>query len=145
MQRSRIGFVVLLASFLSAGCGTCGARFSTAELENTYWKLVRLGDHPVIVGPGGREPHLRLVSEGRKAQGFAGCNQLLGTYELEAQKLRFAHLATTRMACPDGMEAEQVFLSALESTARWNILGEHLELYDSGGTLLARFEARTMK
>ena len=49
------------------------------------------------------------------------------------------------MACPDGMEPEQAFLSALESTARWNILGEHLELYDSGGTLLARFEARTMK
>jgi len=145
MQLSRIGLVVLLVSFLGAGCGTCGARFSTAELENTYWKLVRLGDQPVMVGSGRGEPHLRLVSEGRKAQGFAGCNRLLGAYELEGQTLRFAHLATTRMACPDGMEAEHIFLSALESTARWNILGEHLELYDSGGTLLARFESRTMK
>ncbi len=145
MRMSRIGLVVLLVSFLSTGCGTCGARFSTAELENTYWKLVRLGDQPVIVSPGRQEPHLRLVSEGRKAQGFAGCNRLLGAYELEGQKLRFAHLATTRMACPDEMEPEHAFLRALESTARWNILGEHLELYDSGGTLLARFEARTMK
>lgn len=145
MRRSRIGLVVLLMSFLSAGCGTCGARFSTAALENTYWKLVRLGDQLVIVSPGRPEPHLRLVSEGRKAQGFAGCNGLLGTYELEGQTLRFTHLATTRMACPDGMEPEHTFLSALESTTRWNILGEHLELYDSGGTLLARFEARAMK
>jgi len=145
MRRSGIGFVVLLVSFFGAGCGTCGARFSTAALENTYWKLLRLGDQPVIVSSDRPEPYLRLVPEGRKAQGFAGCNQLLGTYELEGQKLRFVHLATTRMACLDGMEPEQAFLSALESTARWNILGEHLELYDSGGTLLARFEAGTMK
>ena len=145
MRLSRIGLVVLLVSFFGAGFGPCGARLSTAELENAYWKLVRLGDQPVIVSPGRQEPHLRLDAEGRKAQGFAGCNRLLGVYELEGQKLRFAHLATTRMACPDGMEPEQAFLSALESTARWNILGEYLELYDSGGTLLARFEARVMK
>ncbi|MGH7381543.1 MAG: hypothetical protein ACREKR_04850 [Candidatus Methylomirabilales bacterium] len=76
MQRSRIGLVVLLVSFFGAGCGTCGARFSTAELEYTYWKLVRLGDQPVIVSPGRPEPYLRLVPEGRRAQGFAGCNRL---------------------------------------------------------------------
>ena len=29
---------------------TCGARFDTAPLENSYWKLTRLGDAPVLVG-----------------------------------------------------------------------------------------------
>jgi copper homeostasis protein (lipoprotein) len=36
---------------------TCGARFATEPLENTYWKLTRLGDTPVTVASQQREPH----------------------------------------------------------------------------------------
>ena len=36
---------------------TCGARFATEPLENTYWKLTRLGETPVTVAPQQREPH----------------------------------------------------------------------------------------
>ena len=124
---------------------TCGPWVSTAELENTHWKLIRLGDQPILVSAGRPEIHVRLVREGRRVQGFAGCNRLVGGYELGGQDLRFVGLATTRMACPEGMEQEQAFLKALEATARWNILSKHLELYGSGGELLARFESRYME
>ena len=124
---------------------TCGPWVSTPELENTYWKLVRLGDQPMLVSAGRPEIHLRLVREGRKVQGFAGCNRLVGGYELGGQDLRFVGLATTRMACQEEMELEQAFLKALGATARWNILSKHLELYGSGGELLARFESRYME
>lgn len=120
---------------------TCGLRFSTARLENTYWKLVRLGNAPVTVADTRREPHLRLVPEGMRVQGFGGCNRFFGGYELKGQNLRFNKMGMTRIACIDGMDQEQAFLKALEATVRWNILGEHLELYGSGGELLARFEA----
>ncbi len=30
---------------------SCGARFATEPLENTYWKLTRLGDMAVTVAP----------------------------------------------------------------------------------------------
>lgn len=40
------------------------------------------------------------------------------------------------------MEQEQDFLKALDSTARWKILGEHLELYTTISELLARFESK---
>ena len=33
---------------------TCGARFATEPLENTYWKLTRLGDAPVTVASSNR-------------------------------------------------------------------------------------------
>ena len=124
---------------------TCGKPFSPSELEETYWKLVQLGKNPVLVAPNRVEIHLRLDRQGRRAQGFAGCNRFIGGYELEGQSLRFLQLATTRMACPDGMEQEQAFLKALESTTGWNILGEHLELYSQGGELLARFKSKSMK
>jgi hypothetical protein len=43
------------------------------------------------------------------------------------------------------METEQAFLAALAQVRSWKILGQHLEVFDSSGTLLARFEARSMK
>jgi heat shock protein HslJ len=78
-------------------------------------------------------------------QGFAGCNRLLGSYELKGEKLKFGRMASTRMACQNGMELEASFMQALESTVIWKIEGEHLELSDSKGTLLARFESRYLK
>ena len=39
---------------------TCGSRFATEPLENTYWKLTRLGDTAVTVASQQREPHFIL-------------------------------------------------------------------------------------
>ena len=61
---------------------TCGARFATEPLENTYWKLTRLGDTPVTGGQKQREPHVILNSETRRVGRSGGCNRLVGSYEL---------------------------------------------------------------
>ena len=114
-------------------------------LENTYWKLTRLGDQPVQVAAGQGEPHMILQSESHRVGGSGGCNRLIGGYELEGERLTFGRLATTRMACPQGMETEDAFLGALEKVKTWRILGQHLELYDPAGYLLARFEAKPME
>ncbi len=138
--------VLMVERFMNVWPGEgCGRRFSTAQLENTYWKLIRLGDEPVIGSPDRREAHIRLNSNGRRVEGSATCNTLLGGYELEGQELRFTGLATTRMFCPGGMDQEQAFLKALAAVATWNIVGDHLDLYDAGGPLLARFGARPAK
>jgi heat shock protein HslJ len=49
------------------------------------------------------------------------------------------------MACVQGMETENAFLEALGKVAKWKIIGQHLELFDASGKLVARFEARHMK
>jgi len=116
-----------------------GAGTAPAGIVGTSWRLVRLGADPVAVPEGGRAPYLLLSREGKRVEGYAGCNRVMGTYELEGKKLRFGPLAATKMACP-GMEGEQAFLKALEATASWEMLGSSLELYDAGGRLLARFE-----
>jgi heat shock protein HslJ len=54
-------------------------------------------------------------------------------------------MASTRMACRQGMDLESAFMQALEATAKWKIAGEHLELTDSKGALVARFESRYLK
>ena len=78
-------------------------------------------------------------------QGFSGCNRLMGSYELKEEKLTFVPMASTRMACRHGMELESAFMQALEAAAKWKIEGEHLELTDSKGALVARFESRYLK
>jgi copper homeostasis protein (lipoprotein) len=124
---------------------TCGPGFSTAVLENTYWKLVRLGNEPVILGAGDKQPYITLMTQGNRVKGFAGCNRLMGSYELKGESLKFGRMASTRMACQIGMELETSFLQALESTVNWKIEGEHLELSDLKGALVARFESLYFK
>jgi copper homeostasis protein (lipoprotein) len=124
---------------------TCGARFATEPLENTYWKLTRPGDTSVTVTPQQREPHFILNAQTRRVGGSGGCNRLMGGYELKGDALTFSQMAATRMACPQGMDTEKAFLDALGQVKKWKIAGQHLELFDAAGKLVARFEARHIK
>ena len=124
---------------------TCGARFSTAPLENTYWKLTRLRGTPVSVAAKQRESHFVLDSKTKRIAGSGGCNRFTGTYERNGDRLTLGNLAMTFMACPEGMETERDFLGVLEQVRSWKILGNHLELIDGSGNLLARLEAGAPK
>ena len=137
---------LLVERFASLWPGeTCRARFATERLENTYWKLVRLRNEPIVIAPDQREPHIVPHAEDRRVAGSGGCNRLLGGYRLDDERIAFEGLASTMMACVAGMEQEQAFLDALRDATRWRVLGSHLELFGSDGALLARLEARHMK
>jgi heat shock protein HslJ len=118
---------------------------STASLENTYWRLVRIGTQAVKVAPQQREPYLTLQPQQMRVTGYGGCNQMTGRYSLNGQKLTFSQVAGTMMACVHGMQEEQAFYKALTSTARWQIVGERLQLYDASGRSVAQFQSRYPK
>lgn len=120
---------------------TCSARLSSAPLENTYWKLTRLGGKSVTVAPKQHEPYFVLDNKSKRIAGSGGCNRFTGTYQQNSDRLLFGKMAMTFMACPEGMETERDFAAALEQVRSWKILGEQLELYDGSGGFLARFEA----
>jgi copper homeostasis protein (lipoprotein) len=123
---------------------TCGARMTVSELQDTYWKLTRLGDEPVIIEPQQREPHLVLRSDGQ-VTGFAGCNQLTGPYTVDGSMISFGALAMTQRACLQGMETEAAFAKALHATVGFRLLAHHLELLDEAGDVVARLEARELR
>ncbi len=83
---------------------SCGARMATADLENTYWRLTRLEEDSVIPVDGQREPHLILRSQEHRASGSDGCNRFFGGYRLDANRLVFDTLASTKMAYAAGMD-----------------------------------------
>ena len=123
--------------------GTEGAAVTanSAELRGTYWKLTAVGTTPVNVADNQREPHLILQPDS-KVNGSGGCNRMFGSYELNGDALVFSGIGSTKMACQDGMDVETSFLPALQRVARWRITGQRLELLDTAGAVVARFDAK---
>lgn len=121
---------------------SCGSPFADAALTNTRWRVTRLDDQPVTVPDGGEAPHLRLHPGDSRVTGFAGCNQVMGRYELgENGNLQFPQLASTLMACPDTGEQEQRLMRALEAVTGFEIDGSHLMLRDDQGATRVYLEA----
>ena len=115
------------------------------SLTDTYWKLTEIDGQPAALGAGGRELHLVLASEGVRIHGFSGCNRFTGNYVLSESQLRLTPLATTRMACREGMEQEQRFLDALGAVIRFSIRGDSLTFYTGDERRILRFHAIALK
>lgn len=120
---------------------TCGQLGHNESLLNTYWKLTRLNEEPIEVYDNQREPSLILASEENRLSGSDGCNRIMGSFQLREDKLKFSRIASTMMACPQGMETAQAVHFMLEKVRYWQIEGQHLELADVDGNVMARFEA----
>ncbi len=92
------------------------------------WRRVGsyVGDRPVT---------LSFTSEG-KVNGFAGCNNFMGTYTLEGNTLKMGPLASTRMAClsPEAQAQETTFLEQLKGQPKFTAIGGTLTLILSDGT-----------
>jgi putative lipoprotein len=118
-----------------------GSRHRPAKLEGREWSLVELGGKPANASLDGKTPNLLLNANDRRLSGSGGCNRLVGGYELRGQSLHFTPAGLTRMACPEHlMTQEQAFVTALQSTTSYRIVGDTLELSDSS-QVLARFKS----
>jgi putative lipoprotein len=86
---------------------------------------------------------IEIAADGKVA-GKGGCNGFGGTATIAGDKISFASLVATRMACPPAvMDQETKFLSALNDARRWMIDDQRgkLILFDSSNReilLLAR-------
>jgi heat shock protein HslJ len=110
------------------------------QLSGTYWKLLEIEGKPIVTPQGQKDAHMLLASDDSAVHGFAGCNNFFGQYSSSGEALTFSGLGSTMMACPEGMDAEAVFLRVLGETTRAVIDGKYLQLY-AEGRLLARLEA----
>jgi copper homeostasis protein (lipoprotein) len=125
--------------------GTCPARFTPATLENTVWKLTRLGDQAVAqAGNPRQEPSLTFEADTGHFSGSGGCNRFIGTYHVSGTGMALTSAGTMK-ACPGAMTEEAAFSAAVRNTRSYRILGRQLDLYGEQGRLLARFEAKEPK
>ena len=149
---SNAGFILcfilcgMFTAFLS-GCKTSThlSNGADASLVETYWKLTELMGQPVSrPEPNKKEAHIILKSDNR-LQGFAGCNNIMGAYELKNEfSLTFSDVASTLMACPE-MKTEDALKEVLEQTDNYTIKGNTLSLNKARMAPLAKFEAVYLK
>lgn len=146
LEGDRISTHLVVTEYIDLYPGeTCGNPLANESLQDMYWKLTRLEGEPIERVAGQREPHLVLHTAEQRLAGSGGCNRITGSYALRDDTLTFGSVATSRMACPDGMEQEQRFLSVLSGVRFWRIDGSHLELLGPAREILARLEATPLQ
>jgi copper homeostasis protein (lipoprotein) len=136
---------LIVDKFVSVEAQGCSGPSSTAELENTYWKLMTLDGMASETPAGAREIQFVLHHEGLRMAGFSGCNGITGTYRLEGDNIKFADLAGTLMACPNTLDVERRIHEMFSNVTGWKISGETLQLTNANGDPIATFESRYMR
>ncbi|MBO6556597.1 MAG: YbaY family lipoprotein [Pseudomonadales bacterium] len=114
-----------------------------ASITNTYWKLERVNETPVVMDTQqAREAFFQLIESGSTLRGFGGCNTISGRFELRGNDLSFTSVAATKKACPGGMKTEALFLELLSATSYYSIHAHELTLFDSKKKPIAKFRAQ---
>ncbi len=112
-------------------------------ITEKYWKLKTLeGKDVKMVKNQEKEVYFMLKTDENRVTGFAGCNQILGSYKLEdGNRIRFSNMGSTMMACPDVDFNESEFLKIFELADNYTINGDVLSLNVGRRAPLAVFEA----
>lgn len=133
--------ILILLVFALFQCKSAEKNTSTAMLENTYWRLAEMNGEPVATPADAKEVHMILTSvdSEKTVKGFAGCNNIGGSFTLEGNKIHFTTIST-KMFCQDRMEVEDFLTNALSKADAYSIKGEELYLYQ-GETKLITFQS----
>ena len=110
------------------------------SLQDTYWKLIALGEKPVDTSKNIKEMYIVFRSENNRAEGNGGCNTFAGPYELKGDSVFLGELASTKMFC-QGIENENAFFMALSAANHFEIHDDTLILSKGRAVKLATFVA----
>lgn len=121
---------------------SCETSIEDAAIEDTYWRILSVGE--VILGNqnGGRDPHLSLQSAGGEFTSSVGCNVVNGSYTLDGTSLSIGAGPMTLMACPPPLdEIERLWTTNLSNVAEVIVTGPTMEMRDADGKSVAFLQA----
>lgn len=119
-----IGAVVLLLLGCITACRThrqATASFSDLDGE---WNVIEMNGKQL--DPAVTHPIIGIEAAAHRLYGNAGCNRMMGQIEYsDSHKniIKFPHIGTTRMACPD-MSGENELLKTLSEVVRFEAVGD---------------------
>lgn len=110
--------IVFLASllFLLPSCPEKNKRL----LEQTTWELEETTLGRVIKSATERPPSIQFSLEERRFTGFGGCNQIMGSFELNKKRITIGQIGGTKMNCPN-MSTENLLISSLHQVNRYKL------------------------
>ncbi len=78
-----------------------------------------------------------------QVSGNAGCNHFNGRYDQTGPTVEMGRLATTRMACKQGIMIEEAkFLHSLENSKSFEIAGQTLLLKNANGDIVLKLNRK---
>lgn len=110
-----------------------------SDLFGKKWSLVSLHGETLSL-TSDRIPYMLFDAKENRVNGFAGCNRFFGSIELkENNRLRFAGVGATRMACQD-MKVEDELFDVFNQFDSYILVGNQLQLIKGRMAPLAVFE-----
>ena len=130
---------VLVRAVPSAAAPQSESAEPEVALAGPTWELETLRGEAAPTGAQGRALTLEFDGEGRVGC-FSGCNRFNGGIEQEGEAaegspLAFGLLASTMMACPEGMDVERAYQTALGEVDAYRISEGRLVLLAAGAEL----------
>ena len=130
--------LLLLAALAASALTSCekdnGASPTQSVLLETRWLLVSVDNFPVAASSysGTSRAYIEFVDLGKCTVGLGPCNNFSGRFSLggSGQLLHIAPQIPTRATCPV-QDLETQYLANLALTARYEISGAELRLYDA--------------
>ena len=120
MNKKYFAAAALACALMSCGTG----KNSVAVVDFTgEWNIVEVNGEKVSAE---NAPFLGFDKDGHRLYGNAGCNRLMGSFELDtlnAGKVKFGQVAATRMMCPD-MTTENNVLNAFAQVKGYKKAGK---------------------
>ncbi len=105
-----------------------------AELTGQRWYILGLSGGELKLPEGAERPWIELT--GGDLQGYGGCNNLMGSYTLDHDRLSFSEIGATKMYCPDIQTTERSIVDMLSQTTTYSLDGDQLILKQGGRDLL---------
>lgn len=106
---------------------------SMAGLMDTKWNIESLAGIPLQMPADAVNPWLKL--SGDQLQGFGGCNQLMGQYQLDGTALSFLGVGSTKKFCEGIQPTETAIMEMLTKVDAFKMDKGMARLFGAGKEL----------
>ncbi|MDQ3101729.1 MAG: META domain-containing protein [Bacteroidota bacterium] len=106
----------------------------TMQLTGPRWYVLTLNEAELGLPEGAERPWIELQAD--QLQGFGGCNNLMGSYLLENDRLSFTEVGSTKKYCPELQATERSILDMLAEVNTYRITNDSL-LFFQGTRVVA--------
>lgn len=138
-MRTIISVFLIFTVILFYGCSSSDTS-DGISLTGTEWVMFEM-DGVKYEHASGKNVTIMFNGEAKKMSGKAPCNTYGSTYVKKSSKLSFGNVFTTEMACGE-LDAESAYYKLLPKVFAYQISGDKLYLFDSGGVAILRFKGK---
>ncbi len=127
---ARAAFLIVFASMVLPVC----VLVEKPALLGPTWLLLEAKGKAVKVPADARQPFILFQATEKRVNGYSGCNEFFGNFELKGDRLTFGPVGMTRRFCEGAAgDAEVAFLTVLGEARFWKIEKGMLVLLDNRG------------